>query len=317
MSAEYTTVPISLWDGTKANTDIFARATFIFNAQLSFEKLHQTWIQMLQARPIMQARVRRSKTAASGLEYHVYTPEGLARYLQKQSTAPDHLKDFFCLDQSKRSITEYSPAISTSPPSERGIFVADAPDPEDQQRCTTFNGVETMDTLLTSDRPVMTIQVTRFSDATLITFSFNHLMGDLFTIPDILNGWEDALNGRPTEPWEKLEVDPFAEYGPGGKLASKDVESSNPALPPGWRMLGVIDKARLVSRVLWDMHYKRPEKTISQKYVFLPNAEVDRLVEEAKRDLIALEERRRQQGVASNSSAPPSSAARMSYTLGS
>jgi hypothetical protein len=248
----------------------------------------------------MQARVRRSK-APSGLEYHVLTPEGMARYLQSQTTAPDHLKDFFCLDQSKRSVSEYSPAVRTNAPSGKGIFVADSADPEDEKRCTTFNAIETMDQLLNSDRPILTIQVTRFSDATLITYCFNHLMGDIFTLKDIMKGWESSLHGTPPPPWEKLGTDPFGAYAPGGKLASKDINTSSPALPPGWRLFGLIDKARLISRLLWDMHYTRPEKTISQKYVFIPDAEIDRLVEEAKQDLLALEERLKKQGTPPNS----------------
>jgi hypothetical protein len=243
----------------------------------------------------MGARVRRSK-APSGLEYHVPTPEGLERYLQRQATASDHLKDFFCLDQSKRSVSEYSPAVSTNAPSGKGIFVADAADSEDQRLCTTFNAVDTLDQLLNSDRPILTIQVTRFSDATMISYSFNHLMGDIFTLKDIMKGWESSLHGTPPPPWEKLGTDPFAEYAPGGKLPSKGVNTNSPALPPGWRLLGLLDKARLASRILWDQHYTRPEKTISQKYIFIPDAESDRLVQEAKEDLVKIEERLIKQG---------------------
>ncbi|KAJ5203622.1 uncharacterized protein N7498_004501 [Penicillium cinerascens] len=34
----------------------------------------------------------------SGLEYHVLTPKGMVKHSERQWRAPDHLKDFFCLD---------------------------------------------------------------------------------------------------------------------------------------------------------------------------------------------------------------------------
>ncbi|KAJ5339644.1 hypothetical protein N7452_006372 [Penicillium brevicompactum] len=296
MAADYTAVPISIWDGTAANTDIFARANYIFDAPLSFEKLHAAWIEVLRARPITQARVRRSKTAPSGLEYHVYTPEGLERYLERQSTAPDHLKDFFCLDQSKRSFTEYSPALNRSAEGSRGIFVADAPHPEDDKRCTYYNAVGSFDELLNSDRPILTTQVTRFNDATIISYTFNHLMGDIFAIKDTFNGLSDALYGKPIAPWKQLGEDPFADYGPGGKLAGEHANSSSPPLPAGWRIFGFFDKVRFLTRMLWDVKYARPESTMSPKYVFLPDTEINRLMQEARHDLIAVEEKRKKEG---------------------
>jgi len=97
----------------------------------------------------------------------------------------------------------------------------------------------------------MTIQVTRFSDGTLVAFAFNHLMGDIYS-KNIMKGWESALAGNPITPWGRLEQVPFAAYGPGGKLPSKGVNSNSPALPAGWSLFGLVDKARFLSRLLGD-----------------------------------------------------------------
>ena len=248
----------------------------------------------------MQARLRRSISAPSGLEYHVLTPKGMVKYLERQSRAPDHLKDFFCLEQSHRSITEYCPGLGVGPnvPNQTpGIFVADSADPEDQKRCTAFNGVQNIDELINSDRPVMTIQVTRFSDATLITLSASHIIGDSFTIKAIFKSWESTLHGNIPVPFEQLGRDPFSAYGPGGHLAGDQVESDSPPLPPGWQIYGLFDKARFMSRFLWDCRISRPESSISQKYIFIPDTEAQNLEEQAKRDLIVVEERRKQQGI--------------------
>jgi hypothetical protein len=266
---------------------------------LSFEKLHQAWIETIKARPIIQAPVRRSETAPSGLEYLVRTPKGLERHLQAQTTAPDHLKDIFFLDQSKRSISEYSPAVGTSTPSGQGIFIADAADPEDQKRCAAFNAIGNIKELIESGRPALTVQVTRFKDATLITISFSHIVGDIFAIKDVLKSWESSLHGTPPTPWTNLEQDPFAPYAPGGKLAVENADSDSAPMPPGWRIFNIVDKARFMWRALWDICYTRPEKTISTKIVFIPNAELDYLVEQATQDLVAVEERRKEEGAPS------------------
>ncbi|KAL4746981.1 hypothetical protein BDW72DRAFT_197192 [Aspergillus terricola var. indicus] len=301
---DYTTVPLTLLDSTVGNTDIIARISLVADAPLSFDKLQESWYHALQARPILQARLRRSRTAPSGLEYHVFTPKGMAKYLERQKSAPDHLKDFFCLDESHRSITDYCGGFGVGPsaPSHSyKVFVADAANPEDEKRCTAFNGVQNLQELLESDRPQITVQVTRFKDATLITFSVSHIIGDLFTMQTLFKSWEAALHGHPLPPFEDLGKDPFTAYGPGGRLAGKGATSSSPPLPPGWRVYGVFDKVRFLYRFLWDCHISRPEKTITPKYVFISDAEVSALQAQAERDLAQLEAKRRQ----SNSTGTP------------
>ena len=248
----------------------------------------------------MQARVRRSNAFPSGLEYHALTPKGMTKYLEQQRNAPDHLKDLFFLDEGHRSITDYLPGLGTGPnaPSQtQGIFVSDAPDPKDQERCTAFNAFTTSEQMLESDRPIGTIQVTRFSDATLVTCSVSHVIGDLFTVKSMFKAWETTLHGKPLTPDEGLDFDPFTVYGPGGQHADHNVMSNSVPLPPGWRVYGALDKARLVSRFLWDCHVSRPEKTISPKYIFIPDAEVKGLQEQAARDLVEVEERRKKEGI--------------------
>ncbi|RDW93015.1 uncharacterized protein DSM5745_00337 [Aspergillus mulundensis] len=289
---DYTVVPLTLLDATVGNADIIARASFIFDAPLSFEKLQETWHQTLSIRPIMQSRIRRSTTAPSGLEYHVLTPSGMERYLQSQKQAPDHLKDFFCLDECDRSITDFCAGFGVGPsaPSHSyRVFVADSACSADEKRCMAFNGAQSLDEILDGDRPATTIQVTRFRDATLITASLTHLIGDLFTVKAIFKGWESTLHGNPPPPFEGLGRDPFTAYGPGGELAGNDINSSRPPLPPGWQIYGPIDKARFASRLLWDTKISRPENTISQKYIFVSADEAQRLEEEAKQDLAKLQ----------------------------
>ncbi|KAL4977140.1 hypothetical protein BDW66DRAFT_159171 [Aspergillus desertorum] len=269
---DYTVVPLTFLDST-------ARISLVADAPLSFDRLQESWYQALQVRSIMQARLRRSTTAPSGLEYHVLTPQGMAQYLESQRSAPDHLKDLFFLDESYRSITDYCGGFGVGPsaPSQSyKVFVADAVSPEDEKRCTAFNGVQNLQEHFNSDRPVFTVQVTRFSDATFITFS------------TLFKSWEAALHGHLLAPFEGLGKDPFTALGPGGELAGKEVTSSSPPLPPGWRVYGVFDKA----------------KTITPKYVFISDAEVAALQEQAKHDLAQLERKRQQSDSPGTRTAP-------------
>ncbi|KAL4872507.1 hypothetical protein BDV12DRAFT_193226 [Aspergillus spectabilis] len=296
-SDDYTVVPLTLLDATVGNAEIVTRISLTFDTALSFPKLQESWYKALRARPIMQARVRRSTSAPSGLEYHVFTPKGMKKYLEKQhsESTPDHLKDFFCLDESHRSIVDYCPGLgvginASQVEQSKGIFVSDNADAQDQVRCTAFNGIQDIQELLTTDRPIATIQVTKFSDATLITLSVSHIVGDLFTMKAIFKSWETALQQGTVDPFieEELGLDPFAAYGPGGHLATSPTFKPEDQLPPGWRIYGFLDKARLLTRVLWDQYITRPEKTISQKYIYIPESEVQALHEQAKQDLATI-----------------------------
>lgn len=235
--------------------------------------------------------MRRSKSAPSGLVYHVRTPSSMAKYLEKQKLAPDHLKDFYCLDESHRSINDYCPSFGTGPsaPSNSSrIFISEGAADADVKRCTAFNAVDDFNQLLSSDRPQATFQVTRFSDGTIITLSASHALGDLVTTKGYFRRWEAALYGKPIEPLYNVGVDPYVEYRPGGEF-TKAVTSSSPATPPpGWRVLGMLDKARFLTRYLWDYYVSRPERTIQSKRIFIPESQIKALEDRAHYDLSLL-----------------------------
>ncbi|KAM0665443.1 hypothetical protein ACQRIU_005704 [Beauveria bassiana] len=292
---DYTVVPIPFLNATVSNVELMARVTVIFDAPLSFEKLHAAWITALQVRPIMQAQMNKCDAALSGLAYHVLTPTGMAKYLERQNHVPEHLRDFYCLDESHRSIQSYCPGFGTSPkePSKAhgGILISQGPELPDQKQCTAFNAVENFQEMLDRGRPQTTIQITRFSDATMITFSVNHAFGDLVTIKSFLKAWEAALCGNIVQPYERLDADPFIGYEPGGEFAAQNAPDKSPAPPPGWQVYGMLDKARFLKRHLWDYYVKRPESTIEDRRIFIPNEFVEALEDRARYDLTFLQKR--------------------------
>lgn len=275
---------------------IIAQVSLLFDAPLSFDALRKSWRETVAARPMFVATVRRSKSAPSGLEYVMPTPAGLEKYYERQAAAPDKLKDFYCREESHRSFSDVCPGLDVGPdaPCRSGrIFVADPEDPKDAEVTFTYNGVRTFDELLDKNRPVVIIQVTRFRDATAITFSISHVFGDLFALKSLLKSWEAALSGQKLEPFDGLEKDPFVEYLPGGKYArgAEDAAAPSPLPPPGWRIFGLTDKVRFLYNVLWDCYVSRPERNIKKKYLFLPEANVKALEAQAKVDLALYHDR--------------------------
>lgn len=242
------------------------------------------------------ASIQRSKTAASGLEYVIPTAFGLEKYYERQEAVPDRLKDFYCREESHRSLADVCPGMDIGPdaPCRSGrTFVADPEDPKDAEMTFTYNGVLTFDELLDKNRSVVIIQVTRFRDATAITFSISHVFGDLFALKAIMKSWEAALNGQNVEPFEALDKDPFVEYLPGGKYArgAEDAAAPSPLPPPGWRVFGLTDKVKFLYNVLWDCYVSRPERNIQKKYLFLPNDDIKALEAQAKIDLALYHDR--------------------------
>ncbi|KAM3564608.1 hypothetical protein MY1884_000676 [Beauveria asiatica] len=292
---DYTVVPIPFLNATVSNVELMARVTVIFDAPLSFEKLHAAWITALQVRPIMQAQMNKCDSAPSGLAYHVLTPAGMAKYLERQNHVPDHLRDFYCLDESHRSVRTYCPGFGTSLDEPRkahgGILISQGPELLDQKQCTAFNAVENFHEMLHWGRPQTTIQVTRFSDATMVTFSVNHAFGDLVTIKSFLKAWEAALYGNQVQPYERPDADPFIGYEPGGEFAAQNAPDKSPPPPPGWQVYGMLDKARFMKRHLWDYYVERPESTIEDRRIFIPNDFVEALEDRARYDLTFVQRR--------------------------
>lgn len=152
---------------------------------------------------------------------------------------------------------------------------------------TRINACQTFGQLLHSDQSFMTAQATLFSDATIITVSTSHIMGDGFGLLQVWKGWANILKGFVPDPLQELGKDPFIEYyGPEGPL-SKNPDGTPLPDPRGWYKYGLTDKIQFAGRALWDLHVARPESTVKQYYVYLPEERVQQLVRRAQNELDA------------------------------
>ena len=265
---------------------------FIFDAQLSLDKLHASWYKLVIHWPIIAARIRPSKTAPSGLEYQVPSPSRLSELHRQEPQRDPTKRHLYCLDESHRTLKDYWPTVAAASEGEGGPVVGVPPEFPDQARCTGFNAAARFKEFIDGDHPVITAQCTLFADKTLVSINFAHVFGDSFSIKSVLQGWQTVLSGGEPEPLQDLGVDPFAEYGPGGSLSDAQVEDGKvvvpPPPPPGWHVYSLGDTFRFAGHMLKDIFWTRPERDLRQRYVFLPTDESARLHKQALADVAHL-----------------------------
>lgn len=280
----YTAVPVAVLDSTTGNTEIIASVGLVFSKQLSLSKLEESWYQLVRVWPLVAARVRVSNTATSGIAYHVPDPAKLAQLEATSRSSSEPLRKMIVTrDVSDRSIQTYSnfsKRITSGQLSD--ICLGTGPNPKLSRELTCINATRTFDQLLEEDQSFVTAQATLFSDATIVSISLSHIIGDGFGLHRIWKAWSGILKGHMPEALQDLGKDPFIDYlAPEGPL-SKNVDGSPLPDPKGWYKFGFLDKVNFAARVLWELHVARPEKKIGQYYVYLPEERVQQLVQEAQ-----------------------------------
>lgn len=278
----YTSSPIPVLDSTTANTDILARIALTFPASLSLSKLEESWYALVRAWPILAARVRPTQSTPSGLSFFIPTPAKLDELEKRSRTTSNPLeKHIVVLDDSTRSISTYHPIVAQAVHSQldsEQISIGPSPEKKRLNESTCVNACTSWKQLLVTDQAYVTAQATKWSDATSVCIAFSHTLGDAFAVKDIFAAWAKAMRGEVVEGLEGVGVDPF------GKSLPQEAEKEE-KLPLGWKKFGLVEKIKLISHLLWDIQVKRPEKTIKQYYVYIPQSKVDALVAEAKADV--------------------------------
>lgn len=282
----YDPVPVPVLDATIANTDIMARITLTFPQGLSLTRLEESWYALVRAWPILAARIRPTPFTPSGLSYFVPNPTTLAS-LESRSrsplTATVKNKHIVLVDASHRPVGSYQPIVGQAVEGSlrrEEVSVGVAPDRKEQDAMTCVNAVMTWKELLKADQSFVTAQATRWADATTVTISFSHVLGDAFAIKSIFKAWQESLNGQVPAPLEELGKDPYIEY-----LPPKGQQSGDKGLPLGWMQYGLIKKVRLISHLLWDIKVRKPESTLEQFYIYMPEEKVQALLAQARADL--------------------------------
>ncbi|SAM82157.1 Acetyltransferase involved in MEL production [Ustilago bromivora] len=285
----YDPVPVPVLDSTIANTDILARITLTFLQTLSLSRLEESWYALVRAWPILAARVRSTPCTPSGISYLIPQPSTLsALETRSRTTSKEAEKHLVLVDASFRSISTYQPIVGKAlngSLSRTQISVGHAPARAEQDDMTCANACKTFKELLEADQSFLTAQATRWADATVVTIAFSHIAGDAFGIKSIFAGWADALRGQVPAGLEGLGKDPYIEYAPPQGKKAKDENGKQVGLGKGWKKFGFVETVRLISNLLWDIKVKRPEKSIEQFYIYMPEEKVQQLITQAKQDL--------------------------------
>ena len=140
----------------------------------------------------------------------------------------------------------------------------------------------TIDDLLYSDRPQLTINIISFEDATVITITWPHTFADAMGMAAIFKNWIAVLEGREedVQPLQGYDADPLAPLG-----------ETKPAAPPilaKWLLQG-LPLLVFVVRFLFDLVWHSKEEA---RVVCLPAQFVQGLKREALEDLSKVSENR-------------------------
>ena len=136
---------------------------------------------------------------------------------------------------------------------------------------------ECLEDYLYSDRPVLALHIVSFTDATLVTLSWTHVVLDGMGRKALLDAWSLMLQGREDEipPLHGLEVDPLATLG----LNSTDQYKHAGAMFGFWQMV-VFGLRYAFDQIFW-----RPKD--ESRVICVPRTYLQSLKDNALADLTA------------------------------
>ncbi|TWU72714.1 hypothetical protein ED733_004288 [Metarhizium rileyi] len=126
-----------------------------------------------------------------------------------------------------------------------------------------------------SDRPVLGLHITSFTNATIVTLSWPHVVGGGLGIKEIISAWSKALRTDGDLP-ALLGAREDVLDGIGTDIDNPPPYSLEPSQIKGWRFV------KLALRLLWNV-VRRPE--VQSRTLCLPGHFVSRLKEAALREL--------------------------------
>ncbi len=105
---------------------------------------------------------------------------------------------------------------------------------------TCANATKTFKELLKADQASVTAQATKWADATSVTISFNHSLGDAFSIQSIFAGWQETINGSIPEELQDVGKDPSLSIFEGAERSrakGTGGKEGKPGYGEGWKSL--------------------------------------------------------------------------------
>ncbi|KAK7415701.1 hypothetical protein QQX98_005736 [Neonectria punicea] len=259
--------PVHFFDDTKTYRSMILTWTLRFNDVLDPEKLHDALARLLETGDWRKLGGRLRLNADGRLVLHVphtFTPERPAVRFTHQS---------FETTIDEHPLGRQLPKATGSNPSVQS----------DLSRFRLFSAREnapaTIEDLLYSDEPQLSLHITSFKDATLVALLWPHTMTGALGRAELMNAWGLVLAGR---------EDDVPQLQGARKDILDGVVASDPdpepmVLEP--KQLKGFDMLRFGLNFLWELTFGPPMKT---QMLYLPSAFVSQLQHDAVNDLKAI-----------------------------
>ncbi|KZV86526.1 hypothetical protein EXIGLDRAFT_840716 [Exidia glandulosa HHB12029] len=247
-------VPAGVFDVSGNEKDSIVITGWVVDRVLDPAKVERAWATVVQTWPLLGARLRKNKNT-SAWEYHLYSSFSPSRhrYGFKHTHKDGPIDDHYAYARPTDSMT---------------LTVKDNND-----ALFSDGGPRSVTQLMSEDIPITFLQVTTFTDASIIGLTTPHVLCDGHGNKEIGIALARILKGETVAPLP--EGDPLAKYAETGKTSS--LES-----PPSWRVFGLIDSAKFFATLAWDFAVNRD---IENRELFVPTAEAERIKQQAMDDL--------------------------------
>jgi len=178
--------PLHMLDDTKTLRGIVVTWTLRFNDVLDADKLHSSLSELLEIGDWRKIGGRMRMNESGALEIHVPKPftAGRPAVTYSQETLAVDIED----DELARALPKATDSASVQ--SGSGDFRAFA---------ARKGAPETLDDFIFHDIPQLSLHITLFNDATLVSLSWPHTLMDVMGQQALLRGWSMVLAGKASD----------------------------------------------------------------------------------------------------------------------
>ncbi|TEA18388.1 Acetyltransferase BOT5 [Colletotrichum sidae] len=262
--------PVHFFDDTKPFRDMILNWTLRFDDVLDPQKLESSLTTLVETGDWRKFGGRMRLNADEKLELHV------PREFTSERPAIRFSHDVHDFSIKDHNIAKHLPKVTSNPSIQPGVV--------NFYTLGARSGAPmTLDDLLNSDDPQISLHVVSFTDATVVGLLFSHILFGAAGMQSLVTNWSLVLAGREKE---------VANISGARKDILDDVGvSTDPEKEPyilDHRRLKGIVHLRFNIRFLWDM-WRRPQ--IESKMLCLPQSFVSNLRAQAMADLHALDEK--------------------------
>ncbi|KAJ8109765.1 hypothetical protein OPT61_g7216 [Boeremia exigua] len=178
-------LPLRLWDSDDVLSKVSLDVTFRFDDVLDVEKLRSSLERVIQIGDWNQVGARYKKNAKGKLEVHIpqHFDEKRPGIMWSHDNRQQSSRENELAKQLPRHISASRPTLHE----ESGVFESIMARPDRPKKLAQWTG---------TDHPALSVHVTSFTDATLVTMSWNHVQFDAMGQQSLLQAWQAVLNGK-------------------------------------------------------------------------------------------------------------------------